>query len=677
MTKDRIRIFLSFFAVAAVLVLYLPRSAKFGYVYEKGKPWNYETLFAQFDFPIIKTDEQVALERNSSSITVIPYYKFSSEVATKNIAKAAQLELGSLKAPLLSSLQSIYDRGVISDEGVKVENYQALSDVMYIQRDKHAVKFPSSEVYKLSDARAKLLAEVEKYSRSESVDSVFRSQGVYDLVVPNLLFDRQTTDLVNAESSSSVSPTMGYVAAGQQIVSSGEIVTAELAQMLDSYRKEYEATVGYDGPTALLWLGNFLMALVLVFVLFFSIYLTKPKILLDVRMYYVLLIFLIFSIVPLLVARYREDLLYLIPFTLAALYLQAFFRPKLIIPVYMCTLLPLLVFTNNGLVLYVMYLVGGLFAIYAFRYFGSGWKQFLAAFMTFLVLALVYMAFHWLDIVNADVVRILVYLFAASVLQVLGYPLIYLFEKIFNLVSNSRLIELCDTSNPLIRELEQKAPGTFQHSLQVMSMADHVARAIDANPLLVRAGALYHDIGKMLNPQCFVENESLVQKDESSKYHYGLSPEQSAHDILKHVPDGYELAHQHRLPEKVCEFILTHHGTSVASYFYYKYVNEGGDKEEKSAFQYSGRKPFTKEQVILMLCDSIEAASRTLTTHTPEAYSEFVESIVSGKMNDGQLEDADISIRDLGIVKEVLKNYLAQMHHDRIAYPKRNKSKKQ
>ena len=676
MNVSRLRIFISFVGVAVVLALFLPRSAKFGYVYEKGKPWNYETLFAQFDFPIIKTEEQLASERGSSAVAIIPYYRFSSEVATKNIAKASQLDLGSLKAPLLSALQSIYDRGVVSDEEVKVESYQILDEVIYIQRDKHAVKLPSSEVYRLTDARGKLLSEVESLTHAESVDSLFRSQGVYDLLVPNLLYDRQATDLVNAESSATVSPTIGYVAAGQQIVSSGEIVTAELAQVLDSYRKEYEATVGYDGPMVLLWLGNVAMALALVLVLFFSIYHTKPKILSDARLYYLLLIFLLFSIVPLLLARHREDLLYIFPFTLAALYLQAFFRPKLIIPVYMATLLPLLVFTNNGLVLYVMYLVAGLLSIYTFSFFGSGWKQFLAALINFVALSAVYLAFHWLDIVNADVVRILMYLFAASMLQVLGYPLIYLFEKIFNLVSNSRLTELCDTSDPLIRELEQKAPGTFQHSLQVMSMADPVARAVDANPLLVRAGALYHDIGKMLNPQCFVENESLIQKEESSKYHYGLTPAQSARDIIKHVTDGYELAHQHHLPEKVCEFILTHHGTSVASYFYYKFLNEGGDKAEKDAFQYNGRKPFTKEQVILMLCDSIEAASRTLKEHSPQAYSDFVEGIVAAKMSDGQLDDADISVRELGIVKEVLKNYLAQMHHDRIAYPKRNKNKK-
>lgn len=675
MNRPRLIIFLSLFIAAVALAFAMPRSAKFGYDYQKGKEWKYETLFAQFDFPIIKTEEQIAAERNSISEAVVPYYRFSSEIATRNIKAAAELDLGSLKSPVLSTLQSIYDKGVVSDEGIHTTDYRTVDDVIYIQRDKRAVKYPSTEVYKLSEARERLLSEVERLSSSESVDSVLRSVRVYDLVVPNLLFDRQTTDLVNAEVSSVVSPTMGYVSAGQLIVSNGEIITSEIEQMLDSYRKEYESAVGYDGPRFLLWLGDFLMAIALVSVLFFAIYLTKPKILYDIRFYYILLIYLIFAIVPLVISRFREDLLYIVPFTLSALYLQAFFRPKLLIPVYMASLLPLLVFTNNGMVLFVMYLVAGPVSVYAFNFLGRGWRQFIVALINFAVLAMVYMAFHWLNIVNADVVRILVYLFVASLLQFPLYSFVSLFEKIFNLVSNSRLAELCDTSNPLIRQLEQKAPGTFQHSLQVMSMADYVSRKIDANSFLVRAGALYHDIGKMVNPQCFVENESLVHLDEKNRYHYGLTPLQSARDILKHVPDGYEIAHQNHIPEKVCEFIITHHGTSTVSYFYNKYLDAGGSPDDKPSFRYDGRKPFSKEQVILMLCDSIEAASRTLTEHTPEAYSEFVEGIVAGKEAEGQFSDADISIRDLGILKAELKKYLGQIHHERIAYPNRNKNK--
>ena len=230
-------------------------------------------------------------------------------------------------------------------------------------------------------------------------------------------------------------------------------------------------------------------------------------------------------------------------------------------------------------------------------------------------------------------------------------------------------------SNPLIRELEQKAPGTFQHSLQVMNMVDAVARAVGANADLVRAGALYHDIGKMNNPLCFIENESLVSRDGIPGYHTGLTPEQSARDIIRHVVDGVEIAQKHRLPDAIVDFIRSHHGTTTTGYFYAQFLRAGGDPGLAGEFRYPGVKPISKEQIILMLCDSVEAASRTLTEYTPEAYSAFVERIVAGKMEEGQFDNADISISELGIVKDTLKQYLAQIHHERVVYPQRNQKK--
>ena len=257
-------------------------------------------------------------------------------------------------------------------------------------------------------------------------------------------------------------------------------------------------------------------------------------------------------------------------------------------------------------------------------------------------------------------------------LTVLGYPLIYLFERMFILVSNSRLMELGDTSNSLIRELEAKAPGTFQHSLQVMSMADYIARSIGANVLLVRAGALYHDIGKMANPLCFIENEA-ASGNSGVKYHEQLSYRQSAKEIIAHVHDGLELAEKNGLPQIIKDFIKTHHGTTCTAYFYNKYLNEGGDPNDVADFFYPGSKPSTKEQIIVMLCDTIEAASRTLSSSDPEARSQLVEKIVAAKMADGQFDEADISIKEINTVKESLKSYLSQLYHERVVYPNRKK----
>lgn len=675
MYKRGIYIISSFLVVVVILVFAMPRRASFGYDYKKGQVWKYETLYSPMDFPILKTEEQIREDKLSARSMEIPYYRCSSSVAGNSLLAVDNLALGQLSYGVTSALKTIYKTGVVSDEGIRQSDGSvSTSEVVYIQKDKRAAKYPAKEVLKLSDARKKLLSLVMESEPEVNVDSIFRAQFVYDLVLPNLVFDPQTTELVNSGNGSVVSPTLGYVSSGQLIVSEGEIVTSEIAQMLDSLKKEYEANVGISGSWILYWLGRILIALAITAILALVIYFANKSIFTESRLQYLLLIFTVASLMSLLCIKFNENLLYIMPFTLTALYLQAFFKPRFIVPVYAVSLLPLLIFAHDGAVLYVMFMAAGLVAILLFNTFGKGWKQFVLAAITYGVLAIVYMAFHMLDLVQGDIFTVLLRLLAAAFLPVAGFPLVYLFERIFNLVSTSRLIEMCDISNPLIRELELKAPGTFHHSLQVMNMADSVARAVDANVLLVRTGALYHDIGKMENPQCFVENESLVIKADQDKYHYGLPPQQSAHDIIQHVSAGVVLAEKHRIPSIIVDFIRTHHGTSRTGYFYGTYLKEGGDPEAAADFTYPGPRSHTKEQIILMLCDSIEAASRTLSNHSAESISAFVDRIIAGKEQEGQLEDADISIHELGIVKDTLKQYLAQMFHERITYPeKRNK----
>ncbi|MBR1868977.1 MAG: HDIG domain-containing protein, partial [Bacteroidales bacterium] len=343
--------------------------------------------------------------------------------------------------------------------------------------------------------------------------------------------------------------------------------------------------------------------------------------------------------------------------------------------VYPVSLLPLLVCAENGMPLFVMFWVAGSFAIYAFRTFSRRWKQFLLAFLTAAILSVMFIAFRLLHLAGGSIGQTLLMLFVGSMLTVAGYPLTFLFERVFNLISDARLEELCVTSNKIILELEQKAPGTFQHSLQVMNMSDAAARSIGANPLLVRAGALYHDIGKMLNPQCFIENESLMGGEDKGRYHSGLTPLQSSRDITRHVTDGAELADRYGLPSVLKDFILTHHGTTLTSFFYDKHVKEGGDPADKELFRYKGRKPFTKEQLILMVADSIEAASRTLKDYDQESLNALVEDIVARKVDEGQLDEAPVTMKELSTLKEAFCGYLGQMFHERIAYPNRQKIK--
>lgn len=668
------RVLIPLVVLFLVLTLIFPRTAKFSYDYRKGSPWSHETLLAQFDFPILKTDEQIREEKSRSKSVVIPYYKYRQDIVD-NCRKAAEgIDMGGysyLRPLIVASMDGIYSNGVVPDEGVKLDGHSDPSGaVLYIQKDKRAGKKPVSEVFKESEAKNHLLSDIAaKYPRINA-DSVLRSAGIYDFIVPNLEYDPKTTELVRSESSNQVSTTQGFVSAGQLIVSEGEIVTAEIAQMLGSYKVEYENSMGYGGPRILFWLGNAFIAFALVLLFFLMIYFLNRRLFMDHRKFwYLIFIFIIASVLALIINKFAPRCLYMVPFTLTALYLEAFFKNKVIFPICCVSFLPLLVFAENGVVLFVMFLLASIVAVFTFRFFNQGWQQFIMSGIVFVSILVTYFGFRMIDMVNDDPYMAVLYMFIGSMLIVAGYPLIYLFERMFNLVSSSRLRELCDTNNKLLRELEHKAPGTFQHSLQVMNMCDAAARAIDANVLLVRAGALYHDIGKMKNPLCFIENESMSPK--GVHYHEHLSPKESARAIIKHVSDGLELAAENRLPDVIQDFILTHHGTSNTSYFYNKYLNEGGDPNDVSDFFYKGRKPQTKEQIILMICDTLEAASRTLKDNSAATFSVFVENIVASKMKIGQFDQADISIKDLNTVKETLKAYLSQIYHERVVYPQR------
>ena len=661
-----------------IMVLILPRSARFNYDFKKGSPWKYETLVAQFDFPILKTQDQIDQEKAKAGSSVIPYYRYSEEIVNSHLRNAEAIDLGHLnvlKDDIVSAVKDIYGKGVVSDDGLKLDKSQDISsEVLFIQKDKRANKYPVTEIYKESDARAKLLATMSDMDKNVNFDSLFRKTGVYDLIVPNLIFDKQTTELVHAESADYISPTQGFVNAGQLLVSKGEIVTAEIEQMLDSYKVEYEANMGYGGPKVLFWLGNAILAFILVIILYLAIFFTDPLLFKDFNRYiYLLMISLLATVGALLLQRINPTLLYMFPFSISALYLMAFFKKRIILPVYILSLLPLLIFCNDGIVLFVMFMVAGMVTILAFKYFNRGWKQFITALFVFISLVVTYFAFRLLDNANGNVYTALIYLFISALLTVAGYPLIYLFERIFSLVSNSKLMELCDTNNELLRKLEHVAPGTFQHCLQVMNMSDAAARSIGANALLTRTGALYHDIGKMANPQCFIENESLVPEAQRNHYHQNLTPRESAKAIIRHVNDGLAIADQYKLPSIVKDFISTHHGTTCTGYFYNQYLNEGGDPSDTADFYYNGKKPTTKEQVIVMLCDTIEAASRTLKDYSPQSFSDFVERMVATKMSAGQFENADISIKELNIIKREIKAYLSGVYHERVDYPKVDK----
>lgn len=668
------KVLLPFIAMVGVLTLFMPRTGEFEYHYRKGGKWNYETLVAPFSFPILKTPEQIQQEKERLGSTYVPYYKYSEDVYDQvcaSIALSLEEENPAICHSVCEALKPYYNRGVLPDSqtalGVDADESQ---EVIFIQKDKRARKLPKDEVYSLAFVRNRLPVILQKDYPAVNLDSVFAKHAVYVSMQPNLIFDKQTTEMVHQESAEFISPTSGTFHAGDIIVNSDEIITADIAQLLDSFKAEFEVSVGYNGPNWLLWFGNFAISFILGMLVFTLIYYIREKTFSSLNeLLFIITLFVVACLVTFLFSRLPSQLCYMVPYPVFALFYKGFFRKRLVLPLYVVCLIPLLICMQEGAQLFVVFLFSGFVAVYAFEIFSVGWKQFISASIIFAASIFAYLTFRILNGTVQSVGFVEIGYFAlGSLFCVLAYPLAYLFEMLFNLMSANRLVELTDTSRTLLRELADKAPGTFQHSLAVMNMADAAARSIDADIPLIRAAALYHDVGKIMNPLCFIENQP-----QGVKYHENLTPQESAADIIRHVTDGVTICEKYGVPAVIRDFVLSHHGTTTAGYFWTKYLNEGGDPSNEALFTYPGPKPVSKEEAILMLCDTLEAASRTLNDFSVQKVDNFVEDVYNKKLSAGQFDQSDMTLGELETVKHTLKNYIVQIHHGRIAYPKRKK----
>lgn len=663
--------------LVVLLTLIMPRNGKFEYNYRKGSQWNYETLVAPFNFPILKTSEQIMFEKERQGSTYVPYFKLDGRVYEKVVEEMhrALPEQEELSALILSEIKPCYAIGVIPDGHTSIESSADENpEVILVQKDKRAGMVPRADVYTIGQVRETLRGSIVKVSRFGDADSIIVARRLNEVIEPNLVFDKQTSELVHQESSEFISPTSGIFKAGDVIVTSGEIITADIEQILDSYKAEFQQTVGYAGSISLLWLGNLLIAILLVSLLVVYLWFSNPGILGKTNEFlFVLLIVFVAAITTFVCCngKLSSNIVYLMPYPVFALYYLAFFRRKVVMPLYSLTLLPVLIFCQGGQYLYMIFLAGGFGAVLAFTRFNKGWRQFITALCILLTMEIAYISFHLLNgtLGTMDPMELL-YLCLGSLFVVLSYPLVYLFEIVFNLISVSRLVDLADTNAPLLRMLAEKAPGTFQHSLAVMNMAEAAGRSIDADVPLLRAAALYHDIGKTENPQCFIENQTA-----GVDIHKGLSLKESAGMIIHHVEAGIALAEKYNIPAIIREFIASHHGTSATGYFYNKYLNDGGDPSDVDEFFYPGPNPRTKEQVVLMLCDTLEAASRSLNDYSPESVHAFVHNLHTSKYKDGLYVEADITMHELRVLEQTLEKYIINMHHSRIAYPSRKTNK--
>ena len=664
----KFRIPLLFVGAAILMLLFFTDRNNFRYHYQVGGTWNYETLTATFDFPILKSEEQILSEKEQKYAETTDCYRLDENVQEQ--VEAAFLQFGgeSLRSAAKTSLDEIYSAGVVTA-------LNGSGDMVSIRRGKSITKVPSSNIYTTEEACRKFLADIRAAADGLNADSLAAAGKISRAIVPNLYFDEQTTSKLARQAIESISPTDGMVYSGQTVVSTGQVITTEVARMLDSYKAEFVAAYGGSTQSDLLvTLSHLMIVLLLLAVYLLTIYTSDSELLLNWRnIAFLVMLYAIMYIGIAVFPAGSGTILYLIPFALFVLYVQEFFQDRVCLGIYLAALLPLLALRENGVELYLMNALSGAVLLVSFRHFSRGFRQFANSAFMFAAMMFVYLAFR--VITGTPVVRLAILFIALnSVLAVLGYPFIYLFERMFSLVSQMRLWELSDTNNPLLLEVARKAPGTFQHSLNVANMAEAACRAVGGNTRLVRVGALYHDIGKINNPQCFTENETAA-----GNYHKSLTPQQSAQDIIRHVDDGLELARRHNLPEPVVNMISSHHGTTKAMYFYTKYCNEGGDPANVEPFSYHGNLPESKEEMVLMFADSVEAASRSLKDYSPESISAMVGKIVDGKIEQGQAAKADITMGEIDTVKRVFVDYLQQMYHVRIAYPepsKKSKSKK-
>ena len=646
------KVYLPLVLTLIFFVLMLPRSPRFSYEYKKGEHWMYETLVAEFDFPILKTDGQLKAEKDSAKLAKVPYFEKKAHVLDSVLARFDGAD---------SVITHVYSKGVFDpDDSPYYAGLPEDAVCALVLLGQEESKVPVQEVFTVQGAREYLQAHL-----AETLD-------IDALIVPDLEYNRNLTDEKYSDRIFHPSRTSNYISRTEVIVEKGELITDDIANLLDSYKAEFDRSVGYSGNSKALWAGLVIVALAMVVLFFFTLYFVDYNIFTQYNKYlYVLLLYVLFSALTfLLYSRGDVDLYYMIPYSLMAMLMMAFFRKGFVMIMYFITLLPLLIVTSGTVSVFFMHLVAGITGMYIYQTLNKGFRQFVGTFIVYIIMSVVWIGFC-LIFDNVGSWYLLLYIALGAGLAIAGYPLIYLFERLFMLVSSDKLVELSDTSNTLLRLLADKAPGTFHHSLQVMNLADAAARAIDANVPLVRAAALYHDIGKINNPQCFTENE--VQ---GVKVHEGLTPKESAQLIIKHVSDGLALAEKYNLPKVLREFIESHHGTTSASYFLTKYLNEGGDPEDVADFKYDGVKPLTKEQVILMLSDAVEAASRSLKDYSGDNISKLVDRIMDGKAADGQFDEADITLKELNTVREVMKAFLQQVYHSRIAYPKRIKNSK-
>ena len=666
---------LIFIATVSVIVYFLPNEGKFNYQFDINKPWKYGLLQASFDFPIYKNDIQVQKEQDSILADYQPYFQIDKEAEKNVLSKLREDYNKTLRHSLPGTdyvryiertLKALYEDGIIAGNDLKRMEEDSIIAIRLVDKNVATSRF-IDQLYTVKEAYEYLLnADTTHYKKK-----ILQQCNLNDYITPNLVYDEEKSEAAQKDLLSNISWANGFVLNGQKIIDRGEIVDEQTYNILESLRKEWEKRSDSVQEKRLtlagqiLYVGIFLFCFMAYLELFRADYYERKG---TLTLLFALIVF--FPVLSSIMVEQNLSSIYVVPFAMIPIIVRVFLDSRTAFMAHVTIILLCSITLRFPHEFILLQVVAGMVAIYSLRELSQRSQLLRTALVVFISYALLYFAFeliHEDDLTKLNT-RMYIYFMINGILLLFAYPLLFLLEKIFGFTSDVTLVELSNINNTLLREMSEVAPGTFQHSLQMANLAAAAANKIGGKSQLVRTGALYHDIGKMVNPAFFTENQSGVNP------HKSLSYEQSAQVIISHITDGLKLAEKHNLPKVIKDFISTHHGRGLTKYFYISYKNEHPDEEvDQEKFRYPGPNPFTKEQAVLMMADSVEAASRSLPEYTEESISTLVDKIIDTQVSEGYFKECPITFKDIATVKALFKEKLKTMYHTRISYPELRK----
>ena len=668
------------FGVSTVLLyLILPGEPKFKYEYQKGFPWQHENLVAPFDFAILKSEAEIADEKTEILQAVIPYFAFDTTLLKKNVSNLAiDLNISHNSADPLKikvfntlkrNLTETYSAGILQRS---VDSYDELRGKTEIKKrvGANVTDISVSNLFSEKTTYNKINEIVHEQSRAnESIKEWLREFSPEKYIVANLEFDKTTTDKEIAENAAKISPTRGMVQVGERIILQGEIVDNQKYLVLESLKTSFKQENSKGIKSYMSSLGKVFFILSMLGLVFAFIFIYRHDILLQQRKLAFLLLFMVGMVaLSYFINRFPSLHIYLVPLAIFPIIVRTFYDSRTAI--FMLFVITLIIgfYAPNNYEYILVQFSAGVVAVFSLNKMHRRVHLVKAMFLVMFTYWFVYSALNLIfegSILNFNY-NMMKWFALSSLFIMVVYPLVYIFEKLFGFISDVTLIELSDSNQPLLRKLAEEAPGTFQHSLQIANLAEEVILKIGGNPFLVRAGALYHDIGKISKPNFFIENQSVGMNP-----HDDLSYTKSAELVIDHVKNGVKMAQKYKLPEPIIEFIATHHGTTKANYFFLKHRQESTDKiTDEDSFVYPGPLPKSKEAAVVMLIDGIEAASRSLKEKTYENLKELIHRMIDEKIKLNQLDNSELTFSDINIIKETLLNKLINIYHVRIEYPK-------